>query len=50
LRQLAMDCRPDTPLHWVFQVSMKDTGLASTPYWGRVVAGAMEAVDERRVP
>jgi hypothetical protein len=29
---------------------MKDTGLASMPYWGRVVAGAMDAVDERRVP
>lgn len=29
---------------------MKDRGLASTPYWGLVVAGAMESVDERPVP
>jgi hypothetical protein len=29
---------------------MKDTGLASTPYRGLVVAGAMEAADERRLP
>jgi hypothetical protein len=29
---------------------MKDTELALTPYWGLVVAGAMEAAGERRVP